>query len=82
MAEYDTAFDTGSAQEGQPRPGRRGPSILLLISGVVALLVSAWALVGPFSVDFLATFDGGWILVGVAVVIGAVLVFLPNRRSK
>ena len=79
MAEYDTAFDTGSAQEGRCW---RGPSILLLLSGVVALLVSAWALVGPFSVDFLTTFDGGWILVGVAVVIGAVLVFLPNRRSK
>ncbi len=82
MAEYDTGFDTGSSQKDHAGPGRRGPSLLLLLFGLVALAVSGWALLGPFSLDVLASFDGGWVLVGAAVVIGAVLVFLPNRRSK
>jgi len=82
VAEYNTGFDAGSSEEDQARPCRRGPSLLLLLFGLAALAVSGWALLGPFSLDFLATFDGGWILVGAAVVIGAVLVFLPSRRGK
>lgn len=39
-------------------------------------------LIGPFSLDFLGTFDTGWILVGGAIVIGAILVLMPGRRKN
>lgn len=82
MAEYEKGFDTESPQEDRSGCGRRGPSVLLLLAGIAALLVSGWALIGPFSLDFLSGVDAGWVLVGVAVVVGAVLVFLPSRRGK
>ncbi|MEU5842933.1 hypothetical protein [Rhodococcus sp. NPDC047139] len=76
--------DTGTQTEN--RPGctgctRRGPSLLLLLAALVALIVSAWAIIGPFPLDFLANVDLGWVLVGAALLVGAVLVFLPNRRK-
>ncbi|NLV78956.1 MAG: hypothetical protein GXY65_06350 [Rhodococcus sp.] len=87
MTDFDPAFDsaagTGDTDTEQTcgRAGR-GPSILLLLSAIVALAVSCWALVGPFSVEFLTSLDMGWVLVGGAIVIGAVLVLLPARRSR
>ena len=55
-------------------------ALLLLLAALAALVVSGWAMIGPFSVEFLAAVDLGWVLVGAALLIGAVLVFLPNRR--
>lgn len=88
MADFDPTFDpaadgldTDESAPGGSRTGR-GPSVLLLLAAIVALAVSGWALVGPFSVDFLTSLDMGWVLVGGAIVIGAVLVLLPARRSR
>jgi len=72
--------ETGTTTEDRTGRTRKGPSFLLLLSALAALLVSGWAMIGPFPVDFLAAVDLGWVLVGAALLIGAVLVFLPNRR--
>ncbi|WP_031938660.1 hypothetical protein [Prescottella defluvii] len=58
----------------------RWPSFGLLLAGLAALLVSAWALIGPFSLEPLANVEFRWLFVVGAVVIGAVLVFSPGRR--
>lgn len=80
MADFDTTFETGST-DNENRKRRRGPSILLLLSAIAALLISGWALIGPFIFDF-ASLDLGWVLVATAVVVGLVLVVLPGRRSN
>ncbi|MFX1757929.1 Uncharacterised protein [Rhodococcus gordoniae] len=72
--------ETGTHTEGRAERMRTGPSLLLLLAALAALVVSGWAMIGPFSVEFLAAVDLGWVLVGAALLIGAVLVFLPNRR--
>ncbi|HET8994466.1 hypothetical protein [Rhodococcus sp. SJ-2] len=82
MADFDTTFDAGTDDAGATDKARRGPSILLLLSAIAALVVSGWALIGPFSLDFLGAFDTGWILVGAAIVIGAILVLIPGRRKN
>nr|WP_137725463.1 hypothetical protein [Prescottella subtropica] len=69
--------DTSSA----PRRSRR-PSLGLLLAGLAALLVSGWALIGPFSLDALGHVEFRWIFVAVAVVIGAALVLSPARRTR
>lgn len=74
----ESGTDNESGTTGQARPTRR-PSPLLLLAGLAALLVSGWAIVGPFSLEPLA--DIGWISVISAVVVGAVLVLAPNRRK-
>ncbi|MGO4204395.1 hypothetical protein AB4Z09_22080 [Rhodococcus sp. TAF43] len=58
----------------------RFPSIGLLLAGIAALLVSAWAIIGPFTLDPLANVGARWLFVIVAVGIGAALVFSPGRR--
>ena len=82
MADFDTTFDAGIDDDGAAGTSQRGPSILLLLSAIAALVVSGWALIGPFSLDFLGTFDTGWVLVGAAIVIGAILVLIPGRRKN
>jgi hypothetical protein len=82
VADFDTTFDAGIDDGDATDKSRRGPSILLLLSAIAALVVSGWALVGPFSLDFLATLDLGWILVAAAIVIGAILVLVPGRRKN
>ena len=70
-----TESDTGT------RKHNRRPSGLLLIAGIVALLVSGWALLGPSSFE---GFDAnvGWVLVAVAVLVGAVLVLTPSKKGS
>jgi hypothetical protein len=60
---------------------RKRPSPLLLLAGLAALLVSGWALAGPFSLEPLANVEFRWLFVVVAVLVGVVLVFAPNRRK-
>ncbi|RJO72190.1 hypothetical protein D5S18_23785 [Nocardia panacis] len=56
-----------------------GPSAMLLIVGVLALLVSIWALIGPAALPF-GGIPIGWILVFTAIVVGGILVLTPRRR--
>lgn len=58
------------------------PSILLALSGLVALLVGGWALTGQ---DFGALVHSnllGWIAIAVAIAIGVALVAVPTRRNR
>lgn len=60
----------------------RGPSIGLLLMGLLALGVSGWVLLGPNNFEWLTSFDGRWGLVAVAAVAGLALVLIPVRRRK
>ncbi|PXX66488.1 hypothetical protein DFR70_103237 [Nocardia tenerifensis] len=59
---------------------RRGPSVSMLIVGLLVLGVSAWAFVGPESWPSTSVVPLGWIVVLVAIVVGIVLVVSPRRR--
>ncbi|MFE7419750.1 hypothetical protein [Rhodococcus sp. NPDC057529] len=72
--------DVDDTQDGEQTRTRKRPSPLLLLAGVAALLVSGWALAGPFSPAPLADVEFRWLFVVVAVLVGVVLVFAPNRR--
>lgn len=60
----------------------RGPSVMLLLLGLAALGVSGWALLGPGTFSWLTSFDGRWLVVAVAGVVGLALVLAPGRRRK
>ncbi|WP_227998619.1 hypothetical protein [Nocardia australiensis] len=61
---------------------RTGPSISLLIVGLLALGVSIWAFIGPASMPATGTMPFGWILVIAAIVIGILLVLYPRRPRR
>lgn len=67
--------------EFENKAGSRRPSLALLLSGLAALLVSAWAFVGPDRLGALADWQLTWLLVAAAVVVGVVLVVVPGRRK-
>lgn len=69
-------FETEEIDTGK----RKGPSAVLLLAGLVALLVSAWALAGPSAWGRLPDLHLGWLVVVAAVVVGLGLVFSPGRR--
>ena len=75
MSDYDDTTDSEEIRK------TKRPSVLLLIAGVLAMLVSVWALIGPFSLAPAADVQFRWIFVGAAVVAGLLLVILPNRRK-
>lgn len=58
----------------------RGPSVALLITGLIALAISGWVLLGPGTFQWMTTVDGRWALVAAAGVAGLVLVLAPGRR--
>ncbi|MFC9433177.1 hypothetical protein [Nocardia sp. NPDC057030] len=59
---------------------RRGPSASLLIIGLLALGVSAWAFVGPEAWPATSAVPIGWIVVLAAIIVGIVLVVSPRRH--
>lgn len=59
----------------------RRPSAALLLMGLVALGISAWSLFGPGTFTWLTTFDGRWLVVAVAGVLGLALIFTPGLRG-
>lgn len=60
----------------------RRPSAMLLLLGLAALGVSGWALLGPGTFSWLTSFDGRWLLVAAAGVLGLALVLAPGRRRR
>ncbi|WP_280318282.1 hypothetical protein [Nocardia wallacei] len=60
---------------------RRGPSFSMLLAGVLALLVSIWAFIGPSSWPAHSIIPIGWIVVAAAIVVGIVLVVAPRRKK-
>ncbi|MGW5384782.1 hypothetical protein [Nocardia sp. NPDC003963] len=76
-------------QQTTERSGRRGTcgrvrrggfSPGLFFAGVLAIVLSAWALAGPGRWDPTTMIPIGWIIVAVAIVVGLVLVVSPRRR--
>ncbi|BCK58499.1 hypothetical protein [Nocardia wallacei] len=60
---------------------RRGPSFSMLLAGVLALLISIWAFIGPSSWPAHSIIPIGWIVVAAAIVVGIVLVVAPRRKK-
>ncbi|MDG3008923.1 hypothetical protein G4X40_02035 [Rhodococcus sp. D2-41] len=54
----------------------------LLTAGLGALLISAWALLGPVSLDVFTGFGFRWMFVVIAVAVGAVLLAAPFQRTR
>ncbi|MEV5837356.1 hypothetical protein [Nocardia sp. NPDC052112] len=57
---------------------KRGPSVSLLIVGLLALGVSIWAFIGP-TTTATGVASLGWIVVITAIVVGILLVITPRR---
>ncbi|MEV0945902.1 hypothetical protein [Rhodococcus sp. NPDC049939] len=73
--------DTNETQENNQTSTRRRPSVILLLSGLAALLVSGWALAGrSFSFTLDENVEFRWVFVLLAALVGLVLVFAPSRR--
>lgn len=64
------------------RENRRGPSFSLLLAGVLALLVSGWAFLGPSDWPAHNHFPFGWVVVAAAIVVGAGMTISPRRRKR
>ncbi|WP_072687302.1 hypothetical protein [Rhodococcus marinonascens] len=74
--------DIESTQDNDRTGTRRGPSVIMLLSGLAALFVSGWALAGrSFAVALEDNVEFRWVFVVVAVLVGVVLVFAPSRRK-
>ncbi|NKY34295.1 DUF2207 domain-containing protein [Nocardia speluncae] len=72
----ETAGDGGPAG----RDHRGGFSAGLFVTGLLALLVSIWALAGPDQWSITSMIPIGWIVVAAAIVMGVVLVISPRMR--
>lgn len=69
------------AEHNQPET-RRGPSFSLLLAGVLALLVSVWAFIGPSAWPAHSAFPTGWVVVAVVITIGIVMTVSPRCRKN
>lgn len=54
----------------------------MLLAGVLALLVSVWAFIGPSSWPAHSIIPIGWIVVAAAIVVGIVLVVAPRKKKN
>ncbi|WP_067886151.1 hypothetical protein [Nocardia vaccinii] len=61
---------------------RRVPSFSLLFAGLLALVVSVWAFLGPSAWPTHSLVPVGWIVVAVAVAAGIMMVISPRRRRR
>ncbi|WP_280386230.1 hypothetical protein [Nocardia wallacei] len=61
---------------------RRGPSFSLLLAGLLGVLVSVWAFIGPSSWPAHSIIPIGWIVLAAAVVVGIGLVLSPRRKKR
>ncbi|WP_194825982.1 hypothetical protein [Nocardia sp. XZ_19_231] len=59
---------------------RRRPAFTLLTTGLIALAVSVWALLGAPTPDEGGILPVGWGVVIAAIVIGLLLTLTPSRR--
>jgi hypothetical protein len=57
----------------------KGPSVSLLIVGLLALAVSILAFIGPAAMPSTGVISLGWIVVIAAIVIGIFLVLSPRK---
>ncbi|KQY33170.1 MULTISPECIES: hypothetical protein [Nocardia] len=59
---------------------RRRPAFTLLTTGLIALAVSVWALLGAPTPDEGGILPVGWGVVIAAIVIGLLLTLTPSRK--
>lgn len=76
MAERQTS--TESRIHGERRNSRFSPGLLL--TGLLALLISVWTLAGPGHWELTSIVPVGWIVVAAAIVLGLFLVISPRKR--
>ncbi|OZC78717.1 hypothetical protein CH251_02955 [Rhodococcus sp. 06-462-5] len=60
---------------------RRGPSALLLLAGLAAMVVSVAALIGQGAIAALGDVQFRWVFVVAAVVVGFALLLGPSRKN-
>lgn len=60
---------------------RRGPSALLLLAGLAAMVVSVAALIGQGAIAALGDVQFRWVFVVAAVVVGFALLLGPSRKT-
>lgn len=83
------ASNTEVAAQAEPAPDATGkekarPSIILALSGLVAVLIGGWALTGEDFVELIHSDLLGWlaIAIAIAIAIGVALVAVPTRRNR
>ncbi|MFN3539316.1 MULTISPECIES: hypothetical protein [Rhodococcus] len=76
-------LDHGSADSDTEdhTSGRRGPSALLLLAGLAAMVVSVAALIGRDAIAALGDVQFRWVFVVAAVVVGFALLLGPSRKN-
>lgn len=65
----------------QHTSGRRGPSALLFLAGLAAMVVSVAALIGQDAVTALGNVQFRWVFVIAAVIVGAALLLGPSKKN-
>ncbi|OAT70680.1 hypothetical protein AWB85_05015 [Mycobacteroides immunogenum] len=78
---------TEVAAQAEPAPDATGkekarPSIILALSGLVAVLIGGWALTGEDFVELIHSDLLGWLAIAIAIAIGVALVAVPTRRNR
>jgi len=72
--------DSDSDTEAQ-NSNRRGPSALLLLAGLAAMVVSVAAIIGQDAIVSLSDVQFRWVFVIAAVAVGVALLLGPSRKS-
>ncbi|MQY29895.1 hypothetical protein [Nocardia aurantia] len=80
MADQNPIDTDPSETDTRTGRSRRGPSFALLLAGLLAVLVSVWAFIGPDGWPIHPGIPLGWIVVGAAIVVGCGMVVSPRRR--
>ena len=80
MADRTNNRTDRSAAPGRSRRGGFSPGLFFV--GLLALVLSGWALAGPNRWDLTTIVPIGWIIVAVAIVVGLVLVISPRGRRR
>ncbi|WJR32770.1 hypothetical protein P3F83_20025 [Mycobacteroides immunogenum] len=81
------ASNTEVAAQAEPAPDATGkekarPSVILALSGLVAVLIGGWALTGEDFVELIHSDLLGWLAIAIAIAIGVALVAVPTRRNR
>lgn len=79
MAQIGSGPGTGRGQDGALSP-RYSPDLLTLVAGLVALGLAGTTLLG--GIAWLPDVDGRWVLAGLALVIGLLLVIGSLRSPR
>lgn len=72
--------DSDSDTEAQ-NSNRRGPSALLLLAGLAAIVVSVAAIIGHDAIVALGDVQFRWVFVIAAVAVGVALLLGPSRKN-